>query len=646
MDYLFAWTKSAKEPVIDTVEINTEPSDESEHIEDQSSVNESNSNESDDESSMDNESRSYASVVKESAHDHVDENHNVGENGTLQLTAKGVGDARLVMFSSMCRGTTPDNIEEMLENCVNMMDTDKNNQMEIITDIFLIMFEKRDCRGGEKEKKIFYDMFEILCKRYPLICRSIIEIIPEYGSWKDMWQIASEHDRETLSVIYKVCAEQLSKDYSAFESDEDAKLSLAGKWTPTENTHFYNKLKSTFPQYLRMMFPLSDKPLRLYRKKNTPLRKKLHVVEQLMCDGKYGDIDPKRTPSVCAIRSRNALMNIKKDTKGYNNETGNRYPDNEDRVKCRQNWINAVKEGTVKSAQLDPYFLANEMINEIQRNGSVEIIDMLNQQWRGLVEKTRAMIDKATEDGHPAMNNVIPMIDLSPSMDGVPKTAAIGLGIMLSELCDKRFGNTVITFDSNCHVISLNPGASFSERVRQILAIPMGYSTNFTLAMTRLCEIIEQNKLTNPEEHPAIAILTDEQMDGSEYGGQSRSQQMFGYSATSDENIKNMFDNLGTKMTGTPFPRPRTIHWNLRSNINGFPVTASENNCQCITGYSESLLDLILTGKPAPTPYETMRRKLDSERYDLVREHVRLGISRHVRMLEIHNMPLIAEETK
>jgi hypothetical protein len=592
------------------------------------------------------------------AHKYVDENHNVGENGTLQLTSKGVGDARLVMFSAMCRGTNPTVIEEMLESCVSMMDVSLNNHIEIIMDIFLIMFEKRDCRGGEKEKKIFYDMFEILCRKYPLICRSIIEIIPEYGSWKDLWQIASEDDRETLTAIYKTCSEQMLKDYASFDSKENIKLSLCAKWTPTEKCHFYMKLKKTFPQYLRMLFPLSDKPFQHYRKKNTLLRNHLHVVEQLMCDGKYADIDPKRTPSVCAIRSRNAFMNIKKDTKGYNNETGNRYPDNEDRVKCRQNWINAVKQGQVKSAQLDPCFLANAMINEIwtngsieiidmlnqqwtglsilpmineiRTNGSIEIIDMLNQQWTGLVTKTRLMIEQSVKDGNLPMNNVIPMIDLSPSMNGIPKTAAIGLGIMLAELCDPRFGNVVITFDSNCHIVSLNPNASFSERVRQILHIPMGYSTNFTLAMTRLCEIIEQNTLTDPNDHPAIAILTDEQMD-------CHGAQMFGYSETSDRQIKKMFDNLGTKMTGTPFPRPRTIHWNLRANVDGFPVEASENNCQCITGYSESLLDLILTGKSAPTPYETMRRKLDSDRYDLVRERVKIGIDSHIRMLEIHN---------
>jgi hypothetical protein len=39
-----------------------------------------------------------------------------------------------------------------------------------------------------------------------------------------------------------------------------------------------------------------------------------------------------------------------------------------------------------------------------------------------------------------------------------------------------------------------------------------------------------------------------------------------------------------------------------------------------LTGYSPALFDLIVCGKPEPTQYDTMRRKLDSARYDPVRE--------------------------
>lgn len=541
----------------------------------------------------------------------LSQNKNIGENGTAQLTVQGIGDPRVALFSGICRDVKKEKIEFLINECLT---SDVAPLNELIRDIFLIMFEKRDCRGGEKEKKIFYDMYKILVQRYPLICRRFYDIIPEYGCWRDLWEIADENDRESLSRIYKVYAEQLLKDYSVFEN-EGKGISLACKWAPTEGSKYHKKLIGTFEQFLSIIFPLGTKRLESYRKKNSPLREHLKIVETLMCSNRYDEIDPSKVPSVCALRSKDAFLNYKKTgPEFYDMEKGNRYPDNEKRVLTRQRFLQAVKNKQIKATMLDPYMLTELMLREQDPDS----INLLNQQWESLVEKTRSQINKALESGYKPMNNIIPMIDLSPSMDGKPKTSALGLGIMLTELCDLRYNNTVITFDSDCHVLKLDPTKSFSERLSQVKSIPMGYSTNFYLAMTRLCTIIEELNLVDPDDHPSICILTDEQMD---YDSQ------FGYSSTVDDKIKQMFIDLGIKMRSEGFPRPRTVHWNLRANIDGYPVSAHENNCQTITGYSESLLDLILTGKPEPSPYETMRRKLDSNRYDLVRERVLEGLS-------------------
>ena len=199
---------------------------------------------------------------------------------------------------------------------------------------------------------------------------------------------------------------------------------------------------------------------------------------------------------------------------------------------------------------------------------------------------------------------------MSPSMTGSPMEAAVGLGIMLSELCDTTYGNIVISFDSESNIVQLNPRLPFTDRVKIINNIPVGYSTNFYLAMTRLCEIIEKYNLSQ-DNLPALCILTDEQMDHVD---------QFGYGTTTDEQIKDMFTTLGNKMHNKPFDRPRTIHWNLRADTDGYPVKSCENNVIAITGYSASLLDLILTGKPSPSPYDIMRRKLDNTRYDAIRD--------------------------
>ena len=83
------------------------------------------------------------------------------------------------------------------------------------------------------------------------------------------------------------------------------------------------------------------------------MREKINVTESLMCEGKYSSIDPLKTPSVCSMKFRKAFLNISTESEALEREdiiTGNRYPDNIDRVTCRRNWIKAIHEKRIKSS--------------------------------------------------------------------------------------------------------------------------------------------------------------------------------------------------------------------------------------------------------------------------------------------------------
>lgn len=531
---------------------------------------------------------------------------NIGENGTLQLTEDEVGDIRLVLFSNLCRGTPIEKIERLLN--IYFSQINDENRVEMITDLFVIIFEKRDCRGGEGEKLLFRQMLEHARTKYYDIVVALLHLIPEYGSWLDMWELANPSQYDFTNEIYRICSEQINKD-------RDAKHpTLCAKWSPSEGSEHYRRLFPSILNYFELINPGSSALQKDYRKTINPLRERANVVEQLMCANRYAEIDPSKTPSVCANKWRKAFLNISLDEtkRMLDYEKGNRYPDRKDRVLARQRWQQNVKEGKVKGGQLDPMAL----VRAVRYTRDKDEIDLINCQWNDLVSKTRKQIEKAIEDGHEPMNNVIPMIDRSGSMYSEPEIAAVGLGLLLAEVCNPVFGNVVMTFANKPALIKVDPRLTFSERVRIIERMEEGFNTNFELAMNLVCDIIKKKNLRQ-HELPSICILTDAQMDQGN---------MFGYSKTVDEGIKTRFEQLGNEMHGTPFNRPRTIHWNLRGNTQGYPVKACENNVQAITGYSASLLDLILTGKPEPTPYETMRRKLDSERYNAVREVVKNAI--------------------
>ena len=84
---------------------------------------------------------------------------------------------------------------------------------------------------------------------------------------------------------------------------------------------------------------------------------------------------------------------------------------------------------------------------------------------------------------------------------------------------------------------------------------------------------------------------------------------------------------------------PRIIFWNLRGNTPGFPIAENTPNTQMLSGFSQAMLKLVMTGaelvadevkvvqpdgstkvvKSGPTPEQTMRAALDDSAYDAVR---------------------------
>ena len=143
-----------------------------------------------------------------------------------------------------------------------------------------------------------------------------------------------------------------------------------------------------------------------------------------------------------------------------------------------------------------------------------------------------------------------------------------------------------------------------------------------------------------------MIVFSDMQFDSAnrdgDYGygyGSGRGGRSGGW-ATQFERLQKRFAEVGTEICGTPYAAPRIIFWNLRSSV-GFPVAKDCPNTQLLSGFSPSLLKLVLTGgelvaeeeeevtqpdgtkvvvkKSGPTPEETLRKALDDDAFDAVR---------------------------
>ena len=145
--------------------------------------------------------------------------------------------------------------------------------------------------------------------------------------------------------------------------------------------------------------------------------------------------------------------------------------------------------------------------------------------------------------------------------------------------------------------------------------------------MQRICELIVKYRLPQ-ESIPDLCILSDEQFNHPQF--HTSCERIIGWreraNVPMESVIAQMFRDVGLRVSGTPYAKPRTIHWNLRGNTSGYPAKADDLNVQMVAGYNPALFDLILTGTPEPTPFQTMRRKLDHVRYQPVRDAFELAL--------------------
>ena len=620
-----------------------------------------------------------------------------------------------------------------------------------VTDIFVLAFQTRNCRGGKGEKDLFYDFALVLFKDFPDTVLNCLPLIAKYGSYKDYFRIldktsdsGEEHGRIRERIV-EIVASTIERDLSRLAcleaavpcaaacdseaecaattqsselsegtSGEDAseaeeglahtgrgggngKVSLCAKYVPREGSRLAKGEgnKEWLRALRNRLFPHAEGPAskKLLRQAISKLTAALDVPEVKMCAKRYREIDFSSVPSLCLNRNRRAFANdlVDNEHTGRNKkakakakamaaaklsreereERGDRFPEDEDRVQCRGALKRALVEGGVNGKQLHPH----EIVRQIRKGqgsggkGLTSLDDLLlGVQWAkvrdGLVAKLEAakepqpITDAPTPSGGAAergagdavamdFRKLVPLVDVSGSMEGDPMDAAIALGILTSEVNHPLFRDRFITFESSPRWVDLAEAPSVVEKVRVAAAAPWGGSTNMEAAFGLICEAVLRARLP-VEEVPDLIVFSDMQFDQACEGSRHPLTQL--------QRVQRMFHDVGLAICGRPYPAPRLVFWNLRGGPTGYPAQAHSENVQMLSGFSPSLLELALSGAPISaagaagagadaagagaavdgdedeegggggavtrakvTPYETFRRAMDSGAYDAVR---------------------------
>ncbi len=556
--------------------------------------------------------------------------------------------------------------------------------------LFRYMFFIRSIRvPGKKSRLLFYYMLNKLYVLFPQTVCALLKLIPEYGYFGDLDYIITEfeHTHPDLAhnaiQVYIDClnvdcneiwgkpietislneATQLNQNLKTKSTQElrdfvgTKQLSLAAKWMKREgkkNSQHRNKI-------INQIYNLTSKTNRrtinyyqmLFRNIITSLTQCLVVGEQMMCETNtsqrtWADIPIDASPATFITKYRKALANekiskTKSDSESESdsehihdldiNETGDRYPNDPDRVQCRYNLMEVLAKGQIKGASQDLHRLSNLIFTKVSSKLSITRVErtIIAQQWNDLVSKIISDVNEQIEqsqrdhldsglsiDTWIDPRNVIPVIDTSGSMCGANvQGIAIGLGILATHL-SKRPG-VLISFSDRPEkfTLCLDGTTDVFDHFLTIIKGPTGYNTNIDATFSLLMEeqIIAESK------DFAILILTDGQFDSP----------LFKTKVTDV-----LLERISQRFAAHHLNIPRIVFWNLNGQTPGFPATSLSRGVQLVSGYSQTIMIQVFTGnyiyeiqpdgttKINVSPWDTFVGGLIHSGYDKITEIIKL----------------------
>ena len=556
-----------------------------------------------------------------------DEKRRRTENGAPEVSHKGLDSPLLALFEKLVRDVSDDRLVALFAAAVERIDE------SAFKDLVVLVFQTRATRGmGKGEKLLFYKMLLMLPKH---VLFAVLPLLPHYGYWKDYYLLLQQSSKSKLpshseltSRCFDLIIAQLRDDERELEAatkeERSPTLSLCGKFMPTENGSIDRKLGLS-KLLAKKMFGVGndDKANRKYRLLRTKLNAALRTTEVLMASGRYAAVVPREVPAMCMQRHRKAFLNEKLKTPPTfsDAETGNRFPTDPDRVACRKNVIATIKAPKgLKGGQLYPHTIVSQSF--YTHDKSEAELEVANSQWKDLVASLNLE----------GVQKLVPLVDVSGSMQGEPMNVAIALGLIVAKVNHPAFRGHVLTFETCPQWFSVDTDAPIHEQVQRCALAPWGGSTNFEAAIDRILETVTKHNLSE-EDVPDMIVFSDMQFDEAnrvEYSWDApidQRQVVSGWE-THHERIVRRFARAGMKISGKPYKPPRIIFWNLRGDTNeknssmgGFPVEKSAVGTVMLSGFSPALLKHVLNGEQIKeeTPEDVLCRVIADEAFDRVR---------------------------
>ena len=207
--------------------------------------------------------------------------------------------------------------------------------------------------------------------------------------------------------------------------------------------------------------------------------------------------------------------------------------------------------------------------------------------------------------------NILPMIDVSGSMIGLPVEVAISLGLYLSINNKGKFNSRYLTFSENPKLGHIPQGTLLEIR-QKMLSDDWGMNTNFEKAYRLILDLAEKFDVKDEDMPTMLLVLSDMQFDES-YNSS------FGHSKKPHlDNIKRLFEERGYTM-------PKLVFWNLEGSHHGSPALPSDPGVGMVSGFNPSIMKAVLDCDDF-TPLGIMTRALEPIELDYTNLNDKLDI--------------------
>ena len=466
------------------------------------------------------------------------------------------------------------------DDCVLLF---KNAYEEDKTLALKCLFFLRDVRGGAGERRFFRVCIKWLAQKYPDEMRNLIEKVPEFGRWDDLYELAGTSLEKPM---FDFISNQLALDVKSKTP------SLLAKWLKSENTSSLNSRNLG----VRTREALDLTP-RGYRKLLSTLRQRIKIVETLMSQNRWNEIEFDKLPSRAGLIYKNAFAR-------------------HDVTKARYEKFMRDENTKVNAGALYPYDVVHKVLelthgehfwywrdrydlkvpaDDVNRLAINKYWDNLTDYFKGATLNALAVIDTSS-----SMTSTLGKSNVSP-MD-----VAISLGLYCAERANGPFKNHFISFSSRPQLIETE-GIDFCDKVIRIYRQNLCENTNIEATFDLVLNTALRNHLSQKDLPENLIVISDMQFDQATH--QYRWSNDYKPTASLLENIERKWNRAGYKM-------PKLVFWNVNaSQSNAKFAMQDKEGVTFVSGCSPVLFEQIMTGK---TGQDLMLDKLLSDRYSTI----------------------------